>query len=132
MPDKFRRACRGYNLIRSARDFIRELAGYENRRLGNPEIRRPFLGFIYTVHQRSIFLGRKVGVESGAKFRIHVTTIGALNQKLPFSHHPLAIEPNIEIATNTVDVRFRSPICAGVLSIRMTEGDVYPGKLFVL
>jgi len=106
MFDKFRSARCGYNLIRRERDFVRELARQENRGLGNPEISRPFLGFIYAAHQRSIFLWRKVGVESGAKFRIHVTITAALNQKLPFAHYLLAVEPNIEIATNTVDMRF--------------------------
>ena len=132
MPDKFRRARRGYNLIRCARDVIRELACQKNRCLTNPEIRRPFLGFIYAARQPGIFFGRKVGVKSGAKFRIHVTVTAALYQELPFPHHLLAIKPDIEIATNTVDMRFRSPICAGVLSIRMAESDVDPGKFFVL
>ena len=106
MPDKFRRQRRGHNLIRGARHFVRELGRHENRCLGNPEIRRPFLGFIYAAHQRSIFFRRKVGIESGAKIRIHVTITAALYQKLPLPHYLLAIEPDIEIATNTVDVRF--------------------------
>src|ERR1051325_1257967 len=121
---EFRSACGGDNLVRRARDFIRELASQENRCLTNPEIRRPLLGFIYAAHQPGVLPGRKVGVESGAKIRIHVTTTAALYQKLSFAHHLLAIEPDIEIATHTVDVRFGSPIRAGVLRIRMTEGDV--------
>ena len=106
MFDKFRGARRCYNLIRGAGHLVGELARQENRCLGNPEIRRPFLGFIYASHQSGIFLGRKVGVESGAKLRIHVTITAGLEQKLPFPHYLLAIEPDIEIATNTVDVRF--------------------------
>jgi hypothetical protein len=35
-----------------------------------------------------------------------VTITAGLEQKLPFPHYLLAIEPDIEIATNTVDVRF--------------------------
>ena len=106
MPDKLWRARGGHNLIRGARHFIGELALQENRCFGNPEIRRPLLGFIYAAHQRSIFLGRKSGVEGGAKFRIHVTVTAALNQKLSLPHYLLTIEPDIEIATNTVNVRF--------------------------
>ena len=104
--DKLRCARRGYDLIRGARDFIRKFAGQENRGLGNPEIRRPLLGFIYAAHERSIFLGSKIGVESGAKLRIHVTIAAGLEQKLPFAHYLLTVEPDIEIATDTVDVRF--------------------------
>jgi len=35
-----------------------------------------------------------------------VTVTAALYQKLPVTHHLSAIKPDIEIATNTVDVRF--------------------------
>ena len=132
MADKFRRARRGYNLFRGPRHFVCELARQENRCLGNPEICRPFLGFIYAARQRSIFVGRKVGVESGAKIRIHVTTTAALYQKLPFPHYLFAVEPDVEIAADAVDVRFGSPVCAGVLGVGMTERDVDPGNLFVL
>ena len=106
MFDEFRRARRGYNLIRGARYFVCEPGRQKNRRLGNPEIRRPFLGFIYAADQRSVFFGRKVGIESGTKFWIHVMITAGLKQKLPFPHYLLAVEPDIEIAANTVDVRF--------------------------
>ena len=56
----------------------------------------------------------------------------ALYQELPVPHYLLAIEPDIEIAANTVDVRFGSPIRAGMLSIRMTKGDMDAGNFFVL
>src|SRR3954462_5222701 len=71
MSDKFGCARRGHNFIRGAGDFIRELARQENRCLGNPEIRRPFLGFIYAVHQRVVFVRRESRVEGSAKLRIH-------------------------------------------------------------
>src|SRR5262245_54920442 len=132
MPDKLWRARRGYNLIRSARDFIRELARQENWCFGNPEIRRPFLGFIYAAHQCSVLFRRKSAVESGAQVRIHVTITAGLYQKLPFAHYLLAVEPDIEIATDAVDVRFGSPVRASVFGIGMTKRDVYTGKLFVL
>ena len=134
MVDKFRSTCRSHNVIRCACELVGEVARQENRCLANSKIGWPLLGFIHAAYQRGIFVGRKVGVESGAKFRIHVTVTAnaALYQKLPFPHYLLAIEPDIEIPTDTVDVRFRSPICAGVLSIRMAESDMYPGKFFVL
>ena len=100
MFDKFRRARRGYNLIRGARDFIRELARQENRCLGNPEIRRPFLGFIHAAHQRRVFFRRKVGVESGAKFRIHVTV-----RRLLF-----AVRPRINDAVDVKRAQYRGCI----------------------
>ena len=132
MFDKFRSARCGYDLIRRERDFVRELARQENRGLGNPEISRPFLGFIYALHQRSVFFRREIGVEDGAKFRIHVTIPAGLYQKLPLAHDLLAIKPDIKITADAVNMRFGSPICTGVLSIRMTERDVYARKLFVL
>ena len=132
MSDKFRRPRRRHNLMRGARDLIRELARQENRCFGNPEIRRPFLGFIHAAHQRGIFPGRKVGVKSGAKFRIHVTITAALYQKLPFPHYLLAVEPDVKIAADAVDMRFGSPVCARVLRVRVTESDVNSGDFLVL
>src|SRR5262249_6449608 len=132
MFDKFRSARRGYNLIRGARQFVCKFARQENRCLGKAKIRRPFLGFIYAAHQRSVFLSREVGVESGAKVRIHVTITRRLDQKLSFPHYLLAIEPDIKITADTVDMRFGSPICAGVLGIGMTKSDMDSRKLFVL
>ena len=132
MFDKFWRARRSYNLIRGARDFVCELARQENRCLGDSKIGRPFLGFIYAPHQRSIFLGPKSGVESGAKLRIHETITAALYQKLPLPHYLVAIEPDIEIAADAVDMRFGGPVCAGMFGIRMTKRDVDAGNFFVL
>ena len=106
MFDKFRSARRSYNLVSRACDLVGELARQENRCLANSKIRRPFFGFIHAARQRCIFLGRKVGVESGAKLWIHVTITAGLEQKLSFPHYLLSVEPDIEIATNTVDVRF--------------------------
>ena len=132
MFDKFRGACRRYNLIRRSRDLVGEVARQENRCLANPEIRRPFLGFIHAARQRGIFLGRKVGVESGAKIRIHGAIAAALYQKLPFPHYLLAVEPDVEIAADAVDVRFGSPVCARVFGVRMTKCDMDSRNLFVL
>jgi hypothetical protein len=58
--------------------------------------------------------------------------IALLYQKLPFSHYLLAVEPDVEIAADAVDVRFGSPVCARVLGIGMTKRDVNSGNLFVL
>src|SRR5439155_17270182 len=58
--------------------------------------------------------------------------IAALYQKLPALHHLLAIKPDVEIAADTIDVRFRNPVCAGVFGVRMTEGNVDSWNFFVL
>ena len=105
MVDKFRSTCRSHNVIRCACELVGEVARQENRCLANSKIGWPLLGFIHAAYQRRIFVGRKVGVESGAKFRIHVMISAALYQKLSFAHYLLAIEPDIEIATDTIDVR---------------------------
>src|SRR5215510_2566862 len=55
-----------------------------------------------------------------------------LYQKLPPSHYLLAVEPDIEIAADTVDMRFGSPVRPGVFGVRMTEGNVNAGNFFVL
>ena len=132
MVDKFRSICRSHNVIRCACELVGEVARQENRCLANPEIRRPFLGFIHAARQRGIFLRRKVGVESGAKIRIHGAIAAALYQKLPFPHYLLAVEPDVEIAADAVDVRFGNPVCARVFGVRMTKCNVDSGNLFVL
>ena len=53
-------------------------------------------------------------------------------QKLPFPHYLLAVEPDVEIAADAVDVRFGSPICAGMFGVGMTKRDVDSGNFFVL
>ena len=55
-----------------------------------------------------------------------------LYQKLPLLHYLLAVEPDVEIATYAVDVRFGSPVRAGVLGVWMAKRNVHPGNLFVL
>jgi len=55
-----------------------------------------------------------------------------LYQKLPFPHHLLAVEPDVEIPANAVDMRFGSPVRAGVLGVGMTKRDMDSGNLFVL
>src|SRR5947208_14775777 len=55
-----------------------------------------------------------------------------LHQKFSALHHLFAIEPDVEIAADTVDVRFGRPIGARVPGIGMTEGDVDTGNFFVL
>ena len=64
-----------------------------------------------------------------ARFAVHTV---ALDQKLPAFHHLFAVEPDIEIAADTVDVRFGNPACAGVFGVGMTKGDVNAGNFFVL
>ena len=56
----------------------------------------------------------------------------ALYQKLPALHDLLAVEPDVEIAADAVDVRFGSPVRAGMLGVGMTKRDVDSRNLFVL
>jgi len=58
--------------------------------------------------------------------------MNVLYQKLPFSHYLLAVKPDIKVATDTIDVRLGSPICAGVLGVGMTKRDVDSRNLLVL
>ena len=44
----------------------------------------------------------------------------------------LAVEPDVEIAADAVDVRLGNPVGAGVFGVRMTKGDVDTGNFFVL
>src|SRR5262249_35949433 len=55
-----------------------------------------------------------------------------LYQKLPTSHYFLAVEPNVAIGADAVDVCFGSPVRPGVFGVRMTEGNVNARKFFVL
>src|SRR5205823_9425104 len=54
------------------------------------------------------------------------------HQELSAAHYLLAVEPNVEIASHTIDMRFRNPIGAGVLGVRMTKGEMNAGNFFVL
>ena len=47
-------------------------------------------------------------------------------------HYLLAVEPDIEIAANTVDMSFGSPVCAGVFCVRMTKSNVDTWNFFIL
>ena len=59
------------NLVSRGDHFIAKFTRQKNRCFRNPEIGRPFLGFIHTTQERRIFLRAEVGVEAGAKFRMH-------------------------------------------------------------
>ena len=53
------------------------------------------------------------------------------DQKLPVPHHLFAIEPDVEIAADAVDVCFGNPVGAGVLGVGMTKGDMDTGNFFI-
>ena len=55
-----------------------------------------------------------------------------LYQEFSAPHYLFAIEPDIEVAPDAVDMRFRSPVCAGVFRIRMTKSNVDAGNFFIL
>src|SRR5207302_7504609 len=54
------------------------------------------------------------------------------HEKLSTLHDLFIVEPNVEIATDAVDMRLRRPICAGVVRVRMPKSDVNAGNFFVL
>src|SRR5260370_32297070 len=60
------------------------------------------------------------GIEQG-------TARSTSDQKFSGPHHLLAIEPDVEIAADAVDMRFRFPICAGMFGIGMAKSDVDAG-----
>ena len=43
-----------------------------------------------------------------------------------------AVEPDVEITADAVDVRLGNPVCAGVLGVGMTKSDVDTRDFFVL
>jgi len=55
-----------------------------------------------------------------------------LYQKPSFPHYLLPVEPDVEIAADAVDMRFGSPVCAGMFGVGMTERDMDAGNFFVL
>ena len=55
-----------------------------------------------------------------------------LYQKLTRPHYLLAVEPDVEIATDAVDVRFGGPVCTGVLGVWMTKRNVDSGNFLIL
>ena len=54
------------------------------------------------------------------------------DQKFSVPHYLFAIEPDVEVAADAVDVRLGHPVCASVLGIRMTKSDVNTGDFFIL
>jgi hypothetical protein len=68
-------------------------------------------------------------VQSLSEFVYHDSR---LYQKLARPHYLLAVEPDIEITTDAVDVRFGSPVCTGVLGVWMTKRNVDSGNFFIL
>src|SRR5438874_13594878 len=58
--------------------------------------------------------------------------ISALYHELAASHDLFAIEPDVEIAADAVDVCFGNPVGAGVLGVGMTKSDVHARNFFIL
>ena len=54
------------------------------------------------------------------------------HQKLAALHHLFAVEPDVEVTANAIDVRLGKPVCSRMLGIRMTKCDVDAGDFFVL
>ena len=71
MPREFRSAGLSHDFLGRRYEFVVKLAGKKNRRLRDPKIRRPFLGLVYTTQQCRVLFRSEIGVETGAKFRLH-------------------------------------------------------------
>ena len=54
------------------------------------------------------------------------------DQKFSVPHYLFAIEPDVEVAADTIDVGFRNPVLAGVFGVGMTKCDVNAWNFFVL
>src|SRR6266567_1753420 len=95
-------------------------------------VRSDFSGFVNSVFRRhSSFALRHLA--STHRYQASREAAPARShQKLPALHHLFAVEPDVEIAADAIDVRFRNPIGAGVFGVRMTEGDMHAGNFFVL
>src|ERR1700751_4844028 len=74
-------------------------------------------------------MGRKNAVQSLFDLVYHDCK---LYQKPAAAHHLLTVKPDVEVAADAVDVCFGSPVCAGVLGVGMTEGDVNTWNFFIL
>src|ERR1700758_4332937 len=74
-------------------------------------------------------MGRKNAVQSLSNLVYHDCK---LYQKPAAAHHLLTVKPDVEIAADAVDVRFGSPVCAGVLGVGMTKRDVDARNFFIL
>src|SRR6266487_5780449 len=87
-------------------------------------VRRDFLGFVNSVFLRhSSFALRHLASTHRCQASRDAAPARS-HQKLSAPHHLLAIKPDVEIAANAVDMRFGSPVCAGVLCIRKTKSNV--------
>ena len=65
------------------------------------------------------------GIEQG-------TARSTSHQKLTAPHDWFIVEPDVEIAADAVDMRFRGPIGPGVFGVGMAKSDVNGGNFFVL
>ena len=71
MAGKLRRPHAIYDGRGRVRQLFRKRIGQENRRFGNPKIRRPLFRFIHAAQKRFVFFRREIGVETRTKFRVH-------------------------------------------------------------
>src|SRR5438477_6447338 len=55
-----------------------------------------------------------------------------LDEEAPLLHDLQAIDPDVEFASDHVDMRARVPLRASVLAIGIAEGDVNAGELLIL
>ena len=71
MSREFRSAGLSHDFLGSRYDFVVKLAREKDRCLRDAEIGRPFLSFVYAPQQCRVLFRSEIGVETGAKFRLH-------------------------------------------------------------
>src|ERR1700720_2793373 len=61
-----------------------------------------------------------------------ITKSSRLDQKFPIAHDLLLIDPDVELASDDINVSGRVPLRAGVRAVRISERDVNSGIFLVL
>src|SRR6185295_6453197 len=80
---------------------------------------------------RISFLSRESAVRIGTSLSFAAQS-AASAEKPAALHHLLAVDPDVEVAADAVDVGGGGPGLAGVLGVGMAEGEVDAGELLVL
>src|SRR5581483_12358110 len=72
------------------------------------------------------------GVKLSLNWRRSSGIMSRRDDELAFTHDLLVVHPDVELASDHVDVRGRIPLRASVFPVRVAERDVDTGELFVL
>ena len=77
---------------------------------------------------RASSFGRRVQAQTSGDDKVEAKS----DQEFPVPHDLLAIEPDVEVAADAVDVCLGHPVCASMLGVGMTKSDVNTGDFFIL